>query len=45
MARPAAAMASARRLGLDLGVVLALELAAGILAARVVAEAAASGFL
>jgi len=45
MARPAAAAAAAWRRGLDLGVVLALELAAGILAARVVAEAAASGFL
>ncbi|MGH2737833.1 MAG: hypothetical protein ACRDHH_03390, partial [Actinomycetota bacterium] len=45
MARPAAAVAGAWRRGLDLGVVMALEFAAGILAARVVAEAAASGFL
>lgn len=45
LARPAAAVAVARRRGLDLGLVLVLELAAGILAARVVAEAAASGFL
>lgn len=45
LARPAAAAAAAWRKGLDLGLVLALELATAILAARVVAEAAATGFL
>jgi hypothetical protein len=45
VARPAAVVAAARRKGLDLGLVLALEIAAGMLAARLVAEAAATGFL
>jgi hypothetical protein len=45
VARPAAAVAAAWRRGLDVGLLLALELAAGILVALVVAEAAASGFL
>jgi hypothetical protein len=45
LTRPAAALGAARRKGLDLGVVLVLELAAGALAAWVVLEAAGSGFL
>ncbi len=45
LARPVAGLARAWGTGLDLGVVVALELAAAVLAAVIVAEAAASGFL
>jgi len=45
VARPASALARARTRGLDLGLVLALEIAALVLAGRVVAVAAGSGFL
>jgi hypothetical protein len=45
LARPAAAISGARRRGLDLGAVLVLEVAAGVLAARIVTVAASSGFL
>lgn len=45
LARPAAAVGAARRRGLDLGVVLLLELAAAVLAAWIVMDAAGSGFL
>ncbi|MGH2767020.1 MAG: hypothetical protein ACRDKA_14100 [Actinomycetota bacterium] len=45
MARPAALLAGARRRGLDLGLLLALELTTGVLAARAVIVAADSGFL